>query len=88
MLLGQLLRGKVADAVRLLPLASVTAPDHAARRPIVPAVYARYRDVEEFMAECGLNISRETARRRVHKFDPAFPATYINRAPVEATSGT
>jgi putative transposase len=31
-----------------------------------------YRAVEEFMAECGVNVSFEPVRRRVLKFGPAF----------------
>ena len=54
-------------------------------RPVSPAItryaawlYVRftlsYRDVEDLLAERGLDVSYETVRRWVLKFGPLFPA--------------
>jgi putative transposase len=40
-----------------------------------------YRDVEELLAECGLDVSYETVRRWVIKFGPAFARNLHQRRP-------
>ena len=47
-----------------------------------------YRDVEELLAERGLDISYETVRRWVLKFGPLFAATCVGFVPGQAGSGT
>src|SRR3954454_3775869 len=47
-----------------------------------------YRDVEELLAERGLDISYETIRRWVLKFGPGLPATCAGCDPGRVTSGT
>src|SRR5580704_2175390 len=40
-----------------------------------------YRDVEDLLAECGLDVSYETVRRWVLKFGPLFARELRNRRP-------
>jgi transposase-like protein len=47
-----------------------------------------YHDVEELLAERGLDVSYETVRRRVLKSGPAFSATGVGCDLVRQTSGT
>src|SRR5215208_6493696 len=47
-----------------------------------------YRDVEELLAERGLEISYETVRRWVLKFDPRSPGTCVGCGLVQALNGT
>jgi len=46
-----------------------------------------YRDVEELLAERGLDISYETVRRWVLKFGPAIARRLRRRRPRPATAG-
>jgi transposase-like protein len=47
-----------------------------------------YRDVEELLAERGLDVSYETIRRWVLKFGPAFARTCVDFVPGQAATGT
>ena len=47
-----------------------------------------YRDVEELLAERGLDISYETVRRWVLKFGPAIARRLRQRRPRRAIAGT
>jgi transposase-like protein len=46
-----------------------------------------YRAVEEFMAECGVNVSFEPVRRRVLKFGPAFAGRLLQYSKGHALLG-
>jgi putative transposase len=46
-----------------------------------------YRDVEELLAERGLDVSYETVRRWVHKFGPAFARNLRQRRPRPLVDG-
>jgi hypothetical protein len=56
----------------LLPPPSLPARDHPARDLALSPFTLSYRDVEELLAERGLDISYETVRRWVLKFGPAI----------------
>ena len=45
---------------------------HSARDLALPALYLSYRDVEELLAERGVEVSYETIRRWVLTFGPAI----------------
>jgi hypothetical protein len=53
-----------------VPPASVSADDHPTRDLAISALSLSYRDVEDLLAERGLEISYETVRRWVLKFGP------------------
>lgn len=54
----------------------------------VPAVPPSYHDVEELLAERGMEVSYETVRRWVLKFGPLMPATGGSIAGTQAPDGT
>jgi KDPG and KHG aldolase len=60
---------------------SVSACGHPARRLAVYAFTLSYRDVEDPLAERGLDISYETVRRWVLKFGPLFARELRRRRP-------
>ena len=65
----------------LLPPSSLSARDHPARDLAVSPLHLSYRDVEELLAERGLDISYETVRRWVLKFGPAIARRLRQRRP-------
>ena len=54
----------------------VSACDHPARRLALCAFHASYRDIEDLLAERGLDVSYETVRRWVLKFGHRSPANF------------
>jgi hypothetical protein len=64
-----------------LPPSSLSARDHPARNLAVSPLHPSYRDLEELLAERGLDISYETVRRRVPKFGPAIARRLRQRGP-------
>jgi hypothetical protein len=58
------------DGSALVPPSSLPAGDHPARDLAVSPLHLSYRDVEELLAERGLDVSYETVRRWVLKFGP------------------
>jgi hypothetical protein len=65
----------------LLPPPSLPARDHPARDLALSRFTLSYRDVEELLAERGLDISYETVRRWVLKFGPAIARRLRQRRP-------
>ena len=65
----------------LLPPPSLSARDHPARDWLYLRFTLGYRDVEELLAERGLDISYETVRRWVLKFGPAIARRLRQRRP-------
>src|SRR5690349_10736058 len=60
---------------------SVSACDHPACRLALCAFHAQHRDVEDLLAERGLDVSYETVRRWVLKFGPTFARELRRRRP-------
>src|SRR6516165_219179 len=65
----------------LLPSPSLPSRDHPARDLAVCRLHLSYRDVEELLAERGLDISYETVRRWVLKFVPTIARRLRQRRP-------
>jgi hypothetical protein len=65
----------------LLPPPSFPARDHPTRHRLYLRFTLSYRDVEELLAERGLDISYETVRRWVLKFGPAIARWLRRRRP-------
>ena len=59
----------MSDGSAFLSPASVPGVDHPARDLAVPALHAELPGVEDLLAERGLDISYETVRRWVLKFE-------------------
>ena len=57
----------------------VSACDHPPRRLALCALQLSYRDVEDLLAERGLDVSYETVRRWVLKFGPLFARELCRR---------
>ena len=65
----------------MLPSPSLPARDHPAAIWLYLRFTLSYRDVEELLAERGLDISYETVRRWVLKFGPAIARRLRRRRP-------
>jgi putative transposase len=55
--------------------------DHKVRRLALSSFHAQLRDVEDLLAERGLDVSYETVRRWVLKFGPLFAQELRRRRP-------
>ena len=66
------LAAKIANDDDLVCAPSVSARDHPAHGVALPSFTLSYRDVEDLLAERGLDVSYESVRRWVLKFGPLF----------------
>ena len=71
----------MSDGSAFLSPASVPSVDYPARDLALPALHAELRDVEDLLAERGLDISYETVRRWVLKFGPLIARKLRQRRP-------
>lgn len=75
---------KLSASNPAIALAGVPVPArrHHGRRPALPAVQLSYRDVEELLIECGVEVDHVTVFRWVQRFAPRL----ADAAPIRVSS--